>query len=354
LTGLVTDHPERVVEHPHKLSRWPEWPWWDLLTVSGALHGVWLKATHKSVFWHRLRDGFDGKYQPETLDGLHKDLVTSRDAGQGMLGVGAGDGWVLTDWFENALLGIAPDVYRGLTDNSVSWESEQVAEALQWLGEVWSIDNVLFDEPQRALLTQYDQAAIQVLGKHPGMGLTFEGDFIAPALAPYQKKNFVDLRLGTFRFPPKEKGAERPLVVGGDFAVLLNTGDQATDGKASDVVEWLAGPDAARSFAAHGFLTIHEETGDAEYLTSVPGWLPDGSNLPELFRELACQLRNPRDSAVAFDLSDQLKGRLSGGDGQGIWRLLQNFFSEVTRPGADINMAVDDAQRALVAAAGGA
>ncbi|HEX6074187.1 MAG TPA: ABC transporter substrate-binding protein [Micromonosporaceae bacterium] len=349
LTGLVADYPDDVVAHPHKLARWPGWPWRDLLTVSGTLYGVWLKATHKSVFWHRLRRGFDVSYQPGTLHQLRRDLVTAPDA---VLGVGAGDGWVLTDWFENALLGIAPGVYRGLTDNTVSWDSPEVAEALRWLGEVWSIDDVLSGGPQRALLTQYDQAAIQVLGNRPGIGLTFEGDFIAPALAPYQKSKLVDLRLGTFRFPPKEKEEKEdafPLVVGGDFAVLLKTGDRATDTAARRVVEWLAGPEAARLFAAHGFLTIHEEAGNAEYLTSVRDELP-ASNLPNLLKDLAGQLRNP-GSSVEFDLSDQLKGRLAGGDGQGIWRLFQDFFFTVTRPDADINMVVDDAQRALAAAA---
>jgi hypothetical protein len=63
-------------------------------------------------------------------------------------------------------------------------------------------------------------------------------------------------------------------------------------------------------------------------------------------------LHDQDGSVVRFDLSDQLKGGLAGGDGQGIWWLFQNFFAKVTSPSANVDEAVKCTQGALVKAAG--
>lgn len=321
----------------------PEW-WWRELTDRRTPYGVWLKAAHKSVFWHRLRGRFSAEgYQPETLHMLAADLKSL--AGWGRLGIGAADGWVLTDWFENALLAISQDVYDGLAAGQDLWGAAEVGETLGWLGDVWRTDGVPPGDPRQTLLTQYDEAAIRALGRHPGPGVTFEGDFIGPAIAPYQEKGLVDRRLGTFRFPPLSSGGAKPLIVGGDFAVRFSD-----DGSARDVIEWLASREAARRFAEHGFLTVHKGADTAKYLSELPDGVPDDSNLPHLFAELAGELREPADSEVRFDLSDQLTGDLAGGDGQGIWRLLQEFFDDVTGSGANLDRAVERTQRALVKA----
>jgi ABC-type glycerol-3-phosphate transport system substrate-binding protein len=320
-------------------------PLWRPAFQGQEFYGVPLKATHKSVFWHRLRDKFEANYQPTTLGSLTHDLKSL--AGGGHLGIGAADGWVLTDWFENALLAISSDVYDRLAKGENCWGSDEVHEALTWLGEVWRTKDVLAGGPERALLTQYDEAAIRVLGGDSGSGVTFEGDFIAPAIAPYQQKRRVDRKLGTFRFPAVRGNDKKPLVVGGDFAVRLKD-----DQDAKDVLEWLAGKEAAILFAEHGFLTVHEGAANADYLSKLPGGVPDGSNLPGLFAELARQLHDQDGSVVRFDLSDQLKGGLAGGDGQGIWWLFQNFFAKVTSPSANVDEAVKCTQGALVKAAG--
>lgn len=322
----------------------PLW-WQNLLTVGETPYGVWLKATHKSVFWHRLSTGLS---PPDSLAKL-TNWLAGHDARQS-LGIGAADGWVLTDWFENALLGANSVVYRGLAEGTHSWDSLVVYKALKWLGSVWSIEGVLVHGPQRALLTQYDEAAVQVLGAGSGAGLTFEGDFVGPALYPYQQEGLVEPELGTFRFPPLIPGGRQPLLVGGDFAVRFKTRNERTDADAGRVVDWLAGREAAHRFAEYGFLTVHKGATKAEYLKELPGDVPRGSNLPELFAKLACQLREPTNSDIGFDLSDQLTGRLAGGDGQGIWQVLQEFFAEVTHPGSSLEEVVEGTWGRLIEA----
>lgn len=323
--------------------------WQKFVQIDRTQYGVLLKATHKSVFWHQLSDPFLSGYQPGTLGDLCDVLELAAGQGHEPLGIGAADGWVLTDWFENALLGTYPAVYRALAKGEGSWSSEQVRSVLRRLGEIWQIKGLLAGGPRRALLTQYDQAALQVLRRsHCGAGVTFEGDFVAAALAPYQRAGLVAGRLGMFRFPPNKPGGERPLVVGGDIAVRLRTIDKGD--RAGEVLQCLAGKDAAQMFANHGFLTVHTGVKDAgEYLKAVPG-LPSDSKLPYLLGKLAEQLRQA--SQIDFDLSDRLTGGLAGGDGQGLWRLLQDFFGEVTRrPGTDLDQVVSTTQERIAGAA---
>ena len=75
---------------------------------------------------------------------------------------------------------------------------------------------------------------------------------------------------------------------------------------------------------------------------------PKTTGYPAVLAPLAQQLQN---EPVLFELSDQLQGSLGGADGQGSWRLLQNFFAEVAgRPGA-VEDAVAKAQNAFAEAA---
>jgi hypothetical protein len=56
------------------------------------------------------------------------------------------------------------------------------------------------------------------------------------------------------------------------------------------------------------------------------------------------------DGAYGFDLSDRLPaGGLTGGDGRGLWRILQRFLADLDR-GADPGPVVEDTVGALVAA----
>jgi hypothetical protein len=127
----------------------------------------------------------------------------------------------------------------------------------------------------------------------------------------------------TFRFPAF--ASRTPLVVGGDAAVVLRG---SPDGH--DLVRWLTGADAFRPWiTGGGFLSPNVDI--------PPEYYPAGPQ-----RELAAAIRDPDDGLV-FDLSDQLPGNLSGFDGQGIWKILQDFFAAVTAPSPDPERAIDTA-----------
>jgi hypothetical protein len=56
-------------------------------------------------------------------------------------------------------------------------------------------------------------------------------------------------------------------------------------------------------------------------------------------------------NGLKFDLSDQLPGTFSGADGVGSWRILQDFFQAVTRPGTSAASAAASTARQMARAA---
>lgn len=332
-------------------------PMWKqhLLDRGGSRYGVWVKATHKSVFWCREEFTEDGV--PATLPELVERLTRLADMDRRPLSVGAADGWVLTDWFENALLAVDPGVYRDLTakpEDSVRaanlWGLSSVGEALKWLGRIWGISKVFADGPERALLTQYDEAALRTFVDHDDdAAVTLGGDYTVLLLGPYQREGLVSHQIDSFGFPARTKQEQRPLLVGGDAAVLLSRSGGEPRDKACDLIRWLAGKDASRALVKGGFLTVHEALVQRKARPSemsAAQW--------ELTRQLV-------GGSPEFDLSDQLRRGLARSDGQGLAGILQDFFAAVAERGDGsldggnaVRSAVADAQRRMVETAGAA
>ncbi|GAA4682918.1 ABC transporter substrate-binding protein [Phytohabitans rumicis] len=299
-------------------------PWTELLTVDGQLYGAWVKAAHKSLFWY-LPSMLPNP--PRSWTGLLQMVEsTARAGGPAPLAIGAADGWVLTDWLENLLAGFEDaDLYRSLAAGEPRWDAWQVRNAFNDLARIWSIPGAVAGGAQRALLTQFEESVIQVTSRRAVT--VFEGDFVAGTVRRFQPpEGAEDPR--TFRFPGF--GGRQPLVVGGDAAVVLR---DSPDGR--DLVDWLTGPDAFAPWIANG------------------GYLSPNLSIPVQRypqRTFVAEIRNPGDGFL-FDLSDQMPGSLTGFDGQGVWKILQDFFAAVTARDADPRGAVDDAVHALNTAA---
>ncbi|SIR54252.1 extracellular solute-binding protein [Micromonospora avicenniae] len=274
----------------------------------GQRYGVWVKAAHKSLFWH-LPSMLP--QPPATWDELV--LLTRRlaararrDDGPAPLAIGAADGWVLTDWFENVLADVAPDGYDALAEPAADWQGRPVREALDRLAEIWSIDGAFPGGGRRALLTQYEESVIQVV--HTRRAVTvFEGDFADGVARSFRRGPEEP---ATFRFPGVRPG-DGPLIVGGDAAVAF-AGSRA----GVDLVRWLTDAAAFRPWLRAG-----------GYLSPDVTVEPDGYADP-LRQRLAREMRTA--GTVRFDLSDRLPGPFTGSDGVGIWPIMQDFFADVT------------------------
>lgn len=327
--GLVAPASARVAALPD-LTPPGVSPRWPALAAPGGgpPRGVWYKATHKSLVWYRpdvfRRLRLD---PPETWaewTGLRQEL---RDRGLTPLSIGAADGWVLTDWFENVLWGLDAVTYELLAEGRGSWAVSSVRRALELLAEVWAPADTMPGGPARALLTQFEDSVLDVAQRERA-AMVLGADFVLPVvqrLAPDAPP--MDW------FPvPAPTGGVAPVVVGGDLAVLL--ADAGPGGR--ELVEWLARAEAARDWAAAGgFVSLR----------------PDVTDYPPQYRPvLLDQVRNGAPSGLGFDLSDRLSGGLSSGDGRGLGRLLQRFLAELGR-GGDPERAVEETVGELVAAA---
>jgi hypothetical protein len=300
----------------------------DVVTLdNGDVVGLWVKAAHKSLFWHRPSTFPDGA-APKTWDQLVAFTERSVALGRTPLSVGAADGWVVSDWFENALVGVGGGaVYDQLAKGREVWDSDLVTTALNGLGRLWSIPAAFPDGPAQALLTQYEESVVQVFATRRAE-LVFEGDFVASVASRFAGPTAPR----TFRFPPVS--GPPPLVVGGDVAALLNDTDAGRE-----LIAWLDRGESMDPWITRGgFLSPNTTVPVERYPT-------------ELARASARQLATAE--AVRFDLSDQVGGRLGGGQGRGMWRILQDFFRAVAGrrdvPGA-VADAVEQAQAQLVEA----
>src|SRR5207245_2436594 len=81
--------------------------WTNLATVNGKVYGVPFDVSDKSTVWYAAKPFSDAGISspPATWQDFLKDAKTLSDAGvQVPVSVGGGDGWTLTDWFENVYI----------------------------------------------------------------------------------------------------------------------------------------------------------------------------------------------------------------------------------------------------------
>jgi alpha-glucoside transport system substrate-binding protein len=310
--GLVPRHLRDLEPMPDDLAELGRARLWkDLLVHDGTTYGVPFKTAHKSAVWYRPSVFRQVGVQPPRLwaDWLTLNRTLTQ-AGVTPLSLAAGDGWVLTDFLENVLLGIAPTVYLRLATAADPRPSRQpeFAAALRLLGTMWSAPDALAGGVKRSLVQQFPDAVVDVFG-HRRAAMVLASDFAEPVVRSFAADPDD---IGVFTFPPLDPGAPAPVVVGGDVMVL----PKPTTEDARDLVRHLAAPTAADPWIKEG------------------GFLVDGrvsGYSPELTR-LAEQLARPGEQ-LQFDLSDRL-GRL--GDINGLWRVLTDFLTQIGGRGAAV------------------
>ncbi|MEU5785042.1 extracellular solute-binding protein [Micromonospora lupini] len=328
--GLVTEYAARGWLRPVRPSTEYAVPIGlsDLLLTGGQRYGVWVKAAHKSLVWHLPSMLPEQPTSWDELVSLTRRLgaLARRDAGPAPLAIGAADGWVLTDWFENVLADLAPSAYDALAGPDADWRGRPVRDTLDRLAELWSIDGAFPGGGRRALLTQYEESVIQVVRSRRAV-MVFEADFTAEVVGRFRRGPEDPV---TFRFPSAGTGGGA-LIVGGDVAVVF------ADARGGvELVEWLTRADAFRPWLrAGGYLSPNTTIALTDYTDPVR-------------RQLAREMRGP--DTLHFDLSDQLPGAFTGSDGVGIWRIMQDFFADVT-DGVSAADAVRRATGQLAAAA---
>ena len=304
---------------------------------AGRPRGVVFKATLTSLVWYQPRL-FDllGLTPPTTWEAWITVNQRLLAAGVAPLAIGAADGWVLSQWFENTLIGESTDVYDRLAAPpgsaqraGVTWRDPAVTRSLWRLGTMWSPPGALAGGARRALSTQFTDSVLDVF-RRDRAAMVVGADYVYPILVRYAA---ADASPRWFRFPAPARAHGAPAVVGGDIAVLLRPARPV----GHELIGWLASAQAQRIWAGRGgYISVRDGVEPDAY----PGdW--------GLYQQPVLDaVRTPADGTVHFSLAAQLGGALQSGPGTGLWQVLQDFFGQVGG-GGGVASAVDQAVATL-------
>ena len=279
--------------------------WSELATVDGKLYGVYFKAANKSTWWYNTQAFADaGVEPPADWDELLDQAGTVAQSGVPYLSVGGGDGWPLTDVFENIYLRTAgPEKYDQLFAGDLAFNDPSVKNALNEMLKMVN-DQYVLGGIDGALGEDFIGAIGQVFGKNPKAEMYMLGGFVG-GLATGQVN--TDLKPGEdidfFPFPEIDPAHGSPLVGAGDVAAAFVNNDDV-----SKLIEYLSTPEAGRIWVSTGAI-VSPNRGVA-----------DDAYPNALVQKEADQVKNAK--SFRFDGSDLLPGTL----GQEFGTLLQNII----------------------------
>jgi ABC-type glycerol-3-phosphate transport system substrate-binding protein len=287
--------------------------WQKLGTFQGRLYGVYVKVADKSVIWYRT-DDFEqaGVTPPTTWDQFVALSQTLADAGKTPMVAAGSDGWVLTDWFENAYLRIAgAATYDKLARHEIPWTDPTVVQTLTLLQRYWTTPKYIEGGPAGAVQISFTQSIADVFGAAPKASMLFEGDFVA---AEIDKLGRVRVGDGARFFDwPSINGSSPTVLAAGDQAVAMTETPAAMA-----LMAFLASPAAARIEAAKGgFISANRNLDLSAYPDAITQRLAEKVGTAKLLR---------------FDLSDQTPQAFGGSSNGDMWVLLQTFLRESVAP----------------------
>ncbi|BDT86912.1 ABC transporter substrate-binding protein [Nocardia cyriacigeorgica] len=326
--GALQEVPESLWADEAQEPRYPP-VWRGLLYHDGRPYGVPFKAADKSLVWfdrdsaRKYEIGDPSRWTLE--DWLTRiEFLAGKDIH--LLALAAGDGWALTDLFENLLYAESPDTYTELAaaGSDAVWERDAVRAALHRLG-TWSVHDAAYPGGIGTALTMQFSDAVREVFERRRAVMVVAPDFAEPVVRKAvvaSGRNPYDV-VGVTGFPAVEADGPEPRIFGGDALVL----NRAADERAKQVLVALAAPSAPLQWinSFHGFLA--------------PNLATDAAYSPFL-RMSAQRLRE----AVVFELPDRFG---PAGGRHELWRVLTEYLIAVDADRAHVVRAVNQAVLAL-------
>ena len=286
--------------------------WAKLATVGGKLYGVPVDAADKSTVWYNadLFKNAGVTAAPTTWADLVKTAGTIGDSGVTVpISVGGGDGWTLTDWFENVYIRTAGiQKYDELTCHAIPWTDASVTKALDTLKQIWG-NQSLIGSPAKAVTTSFPASVDNVFKSSPTSAIVYEASFVATTIASDKDPAVVGKTALFFPFPSID-GSAPVMEASGDFAIGFTTNKAV-----QPFMAYLASPEAAKllvSYPGSGFLSANKNLDTSAY--------PDQTSM-----NLGKQIVSVGDN-FRFDMSDQAPAACGGTPNQGEWGELQEFL----------------------------
>jgi ABC-type glycerol-3-phosphate transport system substrate-binding protein len=301
--------------------------WGTLGSYNGTLYGVPVDAADKSTVWYNSTAFKNAGITtpPTTWTQFVADGKTLSASGVSVpISVGGGDGWTLTDWFENIYIrtaGLAN--YDKLTHHLIKWTDPTVTTALNDLNQVWG-QTSLIGARSKAVTVPFTGSVDNVFKASPTSAEVYEASFVATTITSDKDPAVVGSTAKFYPFP-SINGSPNVVEASGDFAVAFTH-----NAAAEAFLRYLAGPQAAQELVASpgsGFLTPNKAMPTTVY--------PDATSAL-----LAQAIVNAGDN-VRFDMSDQAPAAFGGTKDQGEWAVLQSFLANGNVPAAQQQLEAD-------------
>jgi hypothetical protein len=285
--------------------------WQQLGTFGGKLYAVVFKAANKSVIWYSVPDfKAAGVTPPKTFAQLLKDAQTIKSSGTPAYSIGGGEGWTLTDMFENIYLrtfGAAK--YDALSAHKIKWTDPSVTTALNSMAKILGDTSNIAGGTSGALQYSFNQSVTNAFGSPSKAAMVFEADFVGGVITSSTSAK-PGTGFNTFTWPSITPGPDASAVeIAGDLFVTFR------DNPAIEAfVKYLATPQAAEIWAKQGGFG----TGNKRVPSSV---YPDA-----ITRATEAPIGTAK--SVVFDMSDEQPPAFGATAGQGEWGLFQDFLKD--------------------------
>jgi alpha-glucoside transport system substrate-binding protein len=281
--------------------------WLTLGTVKGKLYGLIFKGANKSTVWYNVKLFKNaGAQTPKTWPQFLQVAKLLRGSGTKAFSIGGGDGWTLTDLFENIYLRQAgPAKYDQLTTHTIKWTDPSVISALKTMAQVLGDTQNIAGGTSGALQTDFPTSVDQVFQSSPKAAMVIEADFVQGEIASNTPAKPLT---GYNVFPfPSINNSPATVVGGGDTVMMFKDSPAARA-----LVSFLATPQAASIWAHRGGFTSPNKN-------VKPATYPDA-----LTRIIAGALASAK--VTRFDMSDLQPSTFGGTVGQGEFKLFQDFL----------------------------
>jgi alpha-glucoside transport system substrate-binding protein len=142
------------------------------------------------------------------------------------MGIGseAATGWPATDWFEDLVMRYGgTDQYNQWVKNEIKFDSPLVRQAAAEYEKLLFTDGNVLGGRKSISSTPFGTAGNGMFTDPPGCMMYKQGSFITgKGFFPDDVVANLDENVGVFYFPPATAGGEKPMLGGGDMAVLLH------------------------------------------------------------------------------------------------------------------------------------
>ena len=269
-------------------------------TVNGKLYGLLVSANTKSFVWYPKKAWDAAGYQaPQTIDELNAltEKIKADKSATAPWCVGiesqAATGWPATDWFEDLVMRYGgADQYNQWVKHEIKFDSPLVRQAAAEFEKIAFTEGNVVGGRKAIASTSFQTAGNPLFDAKPGCMLYKQGSFIT-GFFPKNVQADLPGNVGVFYFPTAQAGGEKPILGGGDMAVLLKN----TAG-AQAVMKMLGDKTIGEKAMGTSFLSPHKDFDVTKY---------QGETAQQIAKITYSS------SIFLFDGSDQMPGAVGAG-----------------------------------------